>query len=142
MTVDGFGPIRAAQVVAVVLMPERFRTKRQFWSYCGLGIVTRSSSDWVRDSSTGKWKRTDVAQTRGLNRNCSRMLKNVFKGAAESVIRMRAHPLSEDYSRMLENGIKPNLATLTIARRIAAAVLAIWKHKEVYTREKHRPKAA
>ncbi len=26
------------------MTPHRFRTKRQFWSYCGLGIVTRSSS--------------------------------------------------------------------------------------------------
>lgn len=26
----------------------RFRTRQQFWSYCGLGIVMRSSSDWVR----------------------------------------------------------------------------------------------
>jgi transposase len=141
MTVDGLGPIRAAQVVAVVVVPERFRTKRQFWSYCGLGLVSRSSSDWERDS-TGKWRRRPVTQTRGLNRNRSPMLKNVFKGAAQTVIGMRTHPLSQDYARMLESGTKPNLATLTIARRIAAAVLAIWKQKEVYTREKHRRTAA
>jgi transposase len=125
-----------------VLVPERFRTKRQFWSYCGLAIVTRSSSDWVRDPSTGKWRRRPVAQTRGLNRNRSPILKNVFKGAARTVIAMRNHPLHADYARMLDNGIKPNLAILTIARRIAATVLAIWKHKEDYTREKHQPTAA
>jgi transposase len=141
MTVDGLGPIRAAQVVAVVIVPERFRTKRQFWSYCGLGITTRSSSDWEKDS-TGRWQRRQVAQTRGLNRNRSPVLKNVFKGAADTVIAMRSHPLSKDYERMLEAGTKPNLAALTIARRIAAAVLAIWKHKEVYAREKQRPTAA
>jgi transposase len=39
------GPVRAATIVAVVVTPERFRTKQQFWSYCGLGIVTRSSAD-------------------------------------------------------------------------------------------------
>jgi len=142
MTVDGLGPIRAAQVVAVVVVPERFRTKRQFWSYCGLGLVSRSSSDWERDSPNSPWRRRPVIQTRGLNRNRSPMLKNVFKGAAQTVIAMRSHPLSKDYARMLETGTKPNLATLTIARRIAAAVLAIWKHKEVYTREKHRSTAA
>jgi transposase len=142
MTVDGLGLIRAAQVVAVVMTPDRFRTKRQFWSYCGLGIVSRSSSDWQKDPSTGRWQRRLVAQTRGLNRNRSPMLKNVFKGAADTVIAMRTHPLSVDYARMLEAGTKPNLAALTIARRIAAAVLAIWKHKEVYAREKQRPTAA
>jgi transposase len=44
-TAPGFGPIRAARLVPIVITPHRFRTKRQFWSYCGLGIVTRSSSD-------------------------------------------------------------------------------------------------
>ena len=141
MTVDGLGLVRAAQVVAVVVTPDRFRTKRQFWSYCGLGVVSRSSSDWEKDASTGRWQRSRVAQTRGLNRNRSPMLKNVFKGAAETVIAMRTHPLSLDYMRMLE-ATKPNLAALTIAHRIAAAVLAIWKHKEVYAREKHRTIAA
>ena len=29
-------------LVPVVVTPFRFRTKRQFWSYCGLGVVTRS----------------------------------------------------------------------------------------------------
>ena len=44
-TAPGIGPIRAARLVPIVVTPHRFRTKRQFWSYCGLGIVTRSSSD-------------------------------------------------------------------------------------------------
>jgi transposase len=50
-TAPGFGPIRAARLVPIVVTPHRFRTKRQFWSYCGLGIVTRSSSDWVQTAN-------------------------------------------------------------------------------------------
>ena len=46
-TAPGMGPIRTAQLVAIAANAERFRTRRQFWSYCGLGIVTRSSADWV-----------------------------------------------------------------------------------------------
>ncbi len=38
-TAPGFGPIRAARLVPIVVTPHRFRTKRQFWSYCGLGVV-------------------------------------------------------------------------------------------------------
>ena len=53
-TAPGFGPIRAARGVPIVVTPPRFRTKRQFWSYCGLGIVTRSSSDWIQ-TSDGVW---------------------------------------------------------------------------------------
>jgi transposase len=130
-TAPGMGAIRTAQVVAIVVSPHRFRTARQFWSYCGLGIVMRSSSDWVRHN--GKWIRAEVQQTRGLNRNCNPLLKSVFKGAATTVIQqLRDHPLHQSYQRMLNAGIKPNLAKLTLARRIAAAMLAMWRNSEVY----------
>lgn len=131
-TAPGIGKIRAAQVVAVVVSPHRFRTRQQFWSYCGLGITTRSSSDWTKDGG-GHWVRRQVAQTRGLNKNRNPILKRVFTGAAESVIRRaRKHPLHANYQRMLEAGTKPNLARLTTARRISGAVLAMWKKQEAY----------
>ena len=129
-TVPGVGPIRAAQVVATVVTPERFRTKRQFWSYCGLGIMMRTSADWVREG--GRWVRAPVTQTRGLTRKRNPVLKSVFKGAAMSVVQMTDHPLKRAYERLLEAGTKPNLAQVTIARRIAAIVLAMWKHQEDY----------
>jgi transposase len=130
-TAPGLGWIRTAQLVAIVVTPERFRTVRQFWSYCGLGIVTRSSSDWVREGN--RWVRAQTIQTRGLNRNRHPLLKTIFKGAATTVIHQLAdHPLHRDYQRMLQAGIRPNLAKLTLARRIAAAVLAMWKHGEEY----------
>ena len=44
--------IRVAQLIPVVVTPHRFRTARQFWSYCGLGIMMRSSADWVRQAGT------------------------------------------------------------------------------------------
>ena len=141
-TLPGVGPVRAAQIVATVVSPARFRTKRQFWSYCGLGIVRRSSSDWVKDKTRG-WERKQVAYTRGLNRNRNPLLKEVFTAAALTVIeQMPQHPLNRDYRRLLDAGTKPNLARLTIARRIAAAALAIWKHKEDYDAQKHRSQDA
>jgi transposase len=131
-TAPGMGPIRTAQLVAIAATPQRFRTRRQFWSYSGLGIVTRSSSDWVRDRA-GQWVRSEVRQTRGLTRKRHPLLKAVFKGAATTVIaQLPEHPLHKDYERMLQAGIKPNLAKLTLARRIAAIVLSMWKHEEVY----------
>ena len=136
-TAPAIGPIRAAQIVATVVTPERFRTKRQFWAYCGLAIVTRSSADWVRDR-TGRWVRAQTQQTMGLNRNRCGTLKEVFKGAAHQVaMQMKSHPLHADYQRLLERGLKPNLAMVTMARRISAAVLAMWKHEEAYDPEKH-----
>ena len=129
----GIGEIRAAQIAAVVVEPERFRTRRQFWSYCGLGIVMRSSSDWVQ-TAQGKWTRAQVKQTRGLNQNHNHMLKYVFKGAATSVLQIQnsQEPLRASYERMLAGGTKPNLAKVTLARKLAAIALALWKKKEVY----------
>jgi hypothetical protein len=128
----GIGLVRAAQLVAVVVTPERFRTRAQFWAYCGLGIVMRSSSDW-RQTPQGRWVRAPVQLSRGLNRNRNALLKMVFKGAATTIIQQhRGSALHDGYERMLASGIKPNLAKLTLARKIAAITLAMWKSKEEY----------
>ena len=130
-TAPGIGDIRAAQIVATVISPHRFRSKKQFLSYCGLGIVTRSSSDWKR--TEGRWERRVVAQPRGLNRNRHPILKRVFRGAADTVLRSQAeHPLHLAYQRATTAGTKPNLARLTLARRLAIAVLAMWKNNQEY----------
>lgn len=136
-TCPGLGPIRTAQLVPVVVAPERFRTARQFWSYCGLGIVMRSSSDWVRQDD--RWLRAEVAKTRGLNRRHNRTLKAIFKGAATTVItKLPDEPLRKDYERLLGQGTKPNLAKVTLARKIAATALAMWKRQEVYDPTRYR----
>jgi transposase len=136
-TAPGFGAVRVAQMLPIVITPHRFRTKRQFWSYCGFGVVTRSSADWVREG--GKWVKDRVVQTRGLNSSYNRMLKAIFKGAATNVVGVAgSSPLRDDYDRLQENGTKPNLAKLTIARKIAAIVLAMWKAEEEYHPDKYR----
>ncbi len=63
----------------------------------------------------------------------NRQLKAIFKGAATTVVGQRKkQPLARQYERLLVDGTKPNLAKLTLARKIAAIVLAMWKHEEVY----------
>lgn len=114
-----------------MITPYRFRTKRQFWSYSGLGIVTWISSEWDKD--TGSWARDKAPLPRGLNRNHNPLLKSIFKGAANTVInQMPTHPLHQHYQQLIASGTKANLARLTSARRIAAVVLAMWKHQEDY----------
>lgn len=132
-TAPGIGLVRGARIVAVIADPYRFRTRQQLWSYSGLAVVTRSSSDWIPGKRRGEWLRSEVHQTRGLSRQRNPVLKHVFKGAASTVIaQMPNDPLHAAYQRALENGTKPNLAQLTLARQIAAIVLSMWKHKEVY----------
>jgi hypothetical protein len=93
----------------------------------------RSSSDWVLDKKQDRWVRADTLKTRGLNPRHNSTLKGIFKGAATTVItKLTTDPLHEHYERMLKQGTKPNLAKLTIARKIAAMALSMWKAREVY----------
>ena len=141
-TAPGFGPIRAARLVPIVITPHRFRTRRQFWSYCGLGIVTRSSSDWIQ-TADGRWIRARVPQTRGLSREYNHVLKGIFKGAATTVITQRnKDPMAARYERLLDGGTKPTLAKLSLARMIAATVLRMWKDEKEYDPGRGGPSTA
>jgi len=136
-TAPGIGQIRGAQIVATVVAPHRFRTKRQLWSYCGLAVVTEVTGEWTQ-SNQGRWERRRQPQPRGLNRNRHPLLKEVFKGAALTVVTlMPEHPLGQKYTQALVGGMKPDLARLTLARRISAAVLAMWKSKQPYDEKRH-----
>jgi transposase len=129
-TCPGMGEIRTAGLMAAIVSPHRFRTKRQLWKYSGLSVVMRSSSDW--EQTPNGWERVQLRKTRGLNRDFNRTLKDIFKGAATTVIDHRQRPLYDDYLRMLEQGTKPPLAKLTLSRKIAATLLAMWKNQEAY----------
>jgi transposase len=130
-SVPGLGSIRSAQVVAIVVTPHRFRTRRQFWAYSGLAVVTKSSADWVPRPGGG-WMRSQRAMAVGLNRNRQPILKAVFKGAATTVLADADHPLRKTYDKHLEAGMKPNLAKLTLARKLATLALSLWKREEEY----------
>jgi transposase len=118
------GPISAAMIIATCDTPHRFRTKRQFWTYCGFAVVTRSSSDHYFENGELR-KRRKPALTRGLNQNYNRRLKRVFKSAATSGTRQG--PFKPFYEQLLAKGLRPDLAKLTLARKIAAIALAMWK---------------
>jgi transposase len=93
----------------------------------------RSSSDWDQ-LPDGSWQRVTVNATRGLNQNHNHMLKAVFKGAATTVVSLSSadEPLRLGYQRRLADGTKPTMAKLTLARKLAALLLSMWKHEEVY----------
>lgn len=65
-TIPSMGPIRAAELLGILQTPHRFRTKRQLWTYCGLGVVTSSSADYKVEKGQLRRKKKH-AQIRGLN---------------------------------------------------------------------------
>lgn len=143
MTAPGIALVRAATIVGVVVTPHRFRTTRQFWAYCGFGVVTHATSEWSKGAKGELRRRKEVVRTRGLNTNRHPWLKSVFKGAANTVItQMPDHPLAMHYRHLVDAGTDPSLAWLTISRRIAAAVLSMWKNEEEYDATKQEPKTA
>jgi transposase len=123
--IPSIGPIRAAVLIGILQTPHRFRTKRQLWTFSGFGIETHSSGDYR--SVEGQLQRTNKqVSIRGLNPNHNHDLKNLFKGAAV-IAASKPGPFQEFYAALLAKGIRPEMARLTLARKIAAITLTVWK---------------
>src|ERR1700758_686529 len=134
------GPIRVARLLALMQTPHRFRSKRQLWTYSGLGIETRDSAQYrfVR----GQLQRAKKPQQiRGLNQNHNHEMKEIFKGAATRAS-CGVGPFHEFYVGLLDKGMEPEMARLTLARKIAAIALTIWKKEERFDAEQLKSQAA
>jgi len=139
-SVPWLGPIRVALLLARVQTPHRFRTKRQFWAYCGLALETRSSADYQMVNGELQRRKKPVF-IRGLNLNHNHDLKDLFKGAATSA-GAGSGVFAGFYQNLLLKGMKPELARLTLARKIAAITLHIWKKGEPFDAAFLTPHAA
>jgi hypothetical protein len=123
--IPSIGPIRAALLIALIQTPHRFRTKRQLWAYSGLALQTSTSGEYR--FVEGQLKRSKKAPgIRGLNINHNHDLKNIFKGAAIRAAGVPG-PFQEFYTALVARGMKPSMARLTLARKIAAITLLVWK---------------
>jgi transposase len=138
--IPSIGPIRAAVLLAILQTPHRFRTKRQLWTYGGVGIETHSSADHrVVDGQLERKKKQ--VEIRGLNRNYNHDLKNLFKGAA-LVAATKPGPFAEFYAQLLAKGMRPEMARLTLARKIATIVLIVWKKGVCFDAQHLKPQTA
>jgi transposase len=116
--IPSIGPIRAALLIALMQTPHRFRTKRQLWAYCGLALKTSTSGEYRIVEGQLKRARKFLA-IRGLNTNHNHDLKNIFKGAATRAAGVPG-PFQEFHAGLVARGMKPTMARLTLARKIAA----------------------
>jgi len=139
LSIPLLGPISVAQLIAVVGTPFRFRSKRQFWAYVGLAVVTRTSAEYVLVNGLVRRSSRPVA-TRGLNRNHNHLLKKVFKNAASSAC--VSGPFKPGYDARVAQGMDASLARLTIARQLAAITLVIWKRGEQFAPERLKQQVA
>src|SRR4029450_1122517 len=116
------GPVRVAQIIPTVETPWRFRSKRPFWHYAGLAVVTRSTADHEIEEGRVRKRRKQIIQTRGLNDDYNRRLKSIFKSAATHACHCGAY--REYYQGLLHTGMREEMARLAVARKLSATVLA------------------
>lgn len=126
-SIPGFDVIRSHIVASLIVSPERFKTKHKFWAYSML-VKYIDKSDGIVYAKRAIYGR--------------RELKNVFYGAAESVI-MGNSNLRKYYDKLRSKGLEHRSAKISIARKIASISLFIMKNKIKYDdkfEEKRRKK--
>jgi transposase len=68
-------------------------------------------------------------------------MKEIFKGAATSASCGNG-PFRDFYAALLAKEIRPEMARLTLARKIAAITLTLWKKGAGFDAEQLKPQAA
>jgi transposase len=113
-TVPGVGPITALTWALEVGDVSRFRSIKQAISYCGLCGAEKSSADKVM--------RTPISKQRNKH------IQHVLVEAAKLAPRLN-HDLALIYEKEMQNGNR-NRATLAVARKIVAYLLAVERRKQ------------
>lgn len=131
--VPGFGPVRVALLIAGMQTPHRFRTRSKLWTYSGLGLVQEGSGEY-RLVEGRAVRRPGALQLRGLNRNHRPGLKEIFKSAALAAVRQPG-PFKDYYQSRAQRGVDPAILRVTVARKLAALVLSLWKKGGRYRAE-------
>jgi transposase len=138
--IPAIGPIRAALLIALIQTPQRFRSKRPLWKYSGFGIEMHSSADYRKVQGQLQRSRKQVS-VRGLNRDCNHDLKNLFKSAA-TIASVKPGPFQEFYAALVAKGMRPEMARLTLARKIATIVWIVWKRGVSFDAQYLKPQTA
>jgi transposase len=139
-SIQALGPIRAAVLMAIVQTPHRFRTKRMLWKYSGFGVVTQTSAD--HHYVNGQLQRSKKpAFVRGLDPAHNHHLKDLFKSAAIQASTTKG-PFREFYEALVAKGMRPEMARLTLARKIATISWMAWKKGVAFDAKYLKPQTA
>ena len=103
-------------------------------------METHSSAEYRYREGQLQRSKKPVA-LRGLNENHNHDLKSIFKGAATKG-GSSPGPLQEFYEALLAKGMKPSMARLTLARKIATITLTVWKKGAHFDAQRLKPQAA
>lgn len=124
MDLPGYGPIRAATLVAYLDTPFRFKSREALWKYCGIGLVRAKSGDGIEYLK--------------VEQQCNRVLRSVVIGAAQKVIEQARgdqadlNVFARRYVRWVKAGISRRNARRNLARSMTAAAWGMWKTGESF----------
>lgn len=116
--VPGIGPVWACTFSAYIQTPHRFRTKRQLWRYCGLGITNRQSNG--EPLGRQRLDSSGVGILKGLS----------FQAFCAS--RLGDNEFQRHYQESLARTQDRTHARLNTQRKILAILWAMWKHNQPY----------
>ena len=114
----------SCRIVAGASLVGLFSTRERMWSTarCSLSL-SRAQHRYV----DGRQQRSQKPQQiRGLNENHNHEMKHIFKSTATRASACPG-PFRDFYLALLAKGMKPEMARLTLARKIAAITLTLWK---------------
>lgn len=118
------GEVRAAQLIAIVADPGRFKSVRRFWSYGGAGVIQKISAEHrIEDGVVVREERIRGAR---LSKACQPMLKKILRDIA-LYASLGTGIFRESYDRFVARGMRPSLARVALARKIATIILAVWR---------------
>ena len=123
------GDILGSTILAEVGTPDRFRTRKQFWTYIGLAVTTFETSQFYTDERNFIRKKERKTRTHGLVNQYNRSLKYVFKHVALDLSRF---DWRKEFVRLQKSGVVEANARLTLARKAAAIALRLMKTGELY----------
>lgn len=135
-TVPYVGEIRAAEILAIVGRPDRFRSLRSFWSYAGLGVVQSVSAEHKVEN--GRIVREEKRKGVRLARAGNPLLKKVMRDLALYASLGRGE-FRRVYDAHIKRGKTPAVARIALARKIASVIFAVWRTNSPYQRSYSKP---
>lgn len=117
--VPGIGPVWACTFSAYIQTPQRFRSKRQLWRYCRLGITNRQSN-------------AEPLGRQRLDSSGVGILKSLSFQAFCSGRAAGDNEFDRHYEDSLERTGDKTHARLNTQRHILAVLYGMWKRNEPY----------
>ena len=114
----GYGPVRAATLVAYLDTPFRFKSKAALWKYVGIGLRREKSGNG--------------SEFICVEQSCNRLLRSMVIGAAQCAIEQKDNVFARRHARWIAAGLSKRNARRNVARDQVTAMWGMWKSDKAF----------